>query len=125
MITDFDDYLIHQAALPINQMGVPNRNAYDRYWFNGFDQDGGFTFEIGFGQYPNRFVQDAHFTVVVDGIQHSFHASRRIADGDMTPIRPGKSYRDEFSQLAMAMNHMMTLVLTSDSIGVTDQPNRA
>jgi signal transduction histidine kinase len=34
-------------------------------------------------------------------------ASRRIADGDMTPIRPGKRYRDEFSRLAMAMNHMM------------------
>jgi signal transduction histidine kinase len=34
-------------------------------------------------------------------------ASRRIADGDMTPIRPGKAYRDEFSQLAMAMNQMM------------------
>ena len=34
-------------------------------------------------------------------------ASRRIADGDLTPIRPAKRYRDEFSQLAMAMNHMM------------------
>ena len=75
VITDFDDYLIHQAALPINQMGIPNRNAYDRYWFNGHDKSGTFLFEAGFGRYPNRFVQDAHFSVSIDGVQHSFHAS--------------------------------------------------
>jgi signal transduction histidine kinase len=34
-------------------------------------------------------------------------ALRRIADGDLTPITPQKGYRDEFSQLALAMNHMM------------------
>jgi hypothetical protein len=28
-------------------------------------------------------VQDAHFSVAVDGVQHSFHASRRIADNPM------------------------------------------
>ena len=40
-------------------------------------------------------------------LNRMMEASRRIADGDMTPIRPGKKYRDEFSRLAMAMNHMM------------------
>jgi two-component system NtrC family sensor kinase len=40
-------------------------------------------------------------------LNRMMEASRRIADGDMTPIRPGKRYRDEFSRLAMAMNHMM------------------
>ena len=80
MITDFDDYLIHQVPLPINQTGIVNRNAYDRYWFNGLDKSGAFLFEIGFGRYPNRFVQDGHFSISVDGVQHSFHASRRIAD---------------------------------------------
>ena len=77
MITDFDDYLVHQAALPINQTGIVNRNAYDRYWFNGFDKAGTFLFEIGLGRYPNRFIQDAHFSVAFEGVQHSFHASRR------------------------------------------------
>ena len=80
MITDFDDYLVHQAALPINQTGIVNRNAYDRYWFNGFDKSGTFLFEIGLGRYPNRFIQDAHFSVAYDGVQHSFHASRRAPD---------------------------------------------
>ncbi len=40
-------------------------------------------------------------------LNRMMEASRRIADGDLTPIRPGKRYRDEFSRLAMAMNHMM------------------
>jgi hypothetical protein len=83
MITDFDDYLIHQVPLPINQMGVVNRNAYDRYWFNGNDKAGTFLFEAGLGRYPNRFVQDAHFSVAVDGVQHSFHSSRRVPDNPM------------------------------------------
>lgn len=34
-------------------------------------------------------------------------ATRRIADGDFTPITPRRRYRDEFSELAMALNHMM------------------
>jgi len=33
--------------------------------------------------------------------------SRRIAQGDFTPITPRKKYHDEFSELAIAMNHMM------------------
>ncbi len=34
-------------------------------------------------------------------------ATSGIADGDFTPITPSRRYRDEFSELAMAMNHMM------------------
>jgi two-component system NtrC family sensor kinase len=34
-------------------------------------------------------------------------ATRRIADGDFTPIKPRRRYRDEFSELAMALNHML------------------
>jgi len=33
--------------------------------------------------------------------------SRRIALGDFTPITPKKKYHDEFSELAIALNHMM------------------
>jgi len=34
-------------------------------------------------------------------------ATRRIADGDITPITPTRRYRDEFTELSLAMNHMM------------------
>jgi two-component system, NtrC family, sensor kinase len=33
--------------------------------------------------------------------------SRRIAQGNFTPITPKKKYHDEFSELAIALNHMM------------------
>ncbi len=44
---------------------------------------------------------------VLAPLNRIMRASRRIADGDLTPITPQKGYRDEFSQLAIAMNHMM------------------
>ena len=33
-------------------------------------------------------------------------ATRRIAEGDLTPITPRRRYHDEFSELASAINHM-------------------
>jgi hypothetical protein len=89
MISEFDDYPIHQASMPVSQPAQSDRNFYDRYWCNGFDRDGAFVFEIGFGQYPNRFVQDGHVSVVVGGVQHSFHASGRApADRSHTVMGP-------------------------------------
>lgn len=77
MITQFDDYCIHQTCEPLASPGSSDRNFYDRYWANGFDTAGSFMFEMGLGMYPNRKVMDAHFAVLVDGVQHCFHASRR------------------------------------------------
>jgi hypothetical protein len=77
MITQFDEYMIHQTAEPVTQPDPSDRNFYDRYWFNGYSRNGDCTFEVGFGLYPNRLVMDAHLTVVLDGRQHAFHASRR------------------------------------------------
>ncbi len=89
MITPFDEYPIHQTSNPIAHPGPSDRNYYDRYWFNGFESEGRFTFEIGFGQYPNRFVQDAHFTISRDGVQHAFHGSCRAPrDRSQTVVGP-------------------------------------
>lgn len=35
------------------------------------------------------------------------NATQRIAAGDFTPLRPARRYRDEFSNLAMALNRMI------------------
>jgi signal transduction histidine kinase len=35
------------------------------------------------------------------------NAAGRIAKGDFTPLQPARRYRDEFTGLALAMNHMM------------------
>lgn len=40
-------------------------------------------------------------------LNRMMQVTRRIADGDFTPITPKRKYHDEFSELAMAMNHMM------------------
>lgn len=77
MITQFDDYCIHQTVDPINQPSSSDRNFYDRYWANGFSIDGGYMFEMALGIYPNRSVMDAHFGILIDGVQHCFHVSRR------------------------------------------------
>ncbi len=80
MLSKFDDFCIHQTSEPLARPSQSDRNFYDRYWFNGFDKKGEFCFEIGFGVYPNRFVMDGHFSVVIGGKQVTFHSSRRAPD---------------------------------------------
>jgi hypothetical protein len=88
MITKFDDFAIHQTPEPIAQTASSDRNVYDRYWFNGYDRDGEFYFGIGMGLYPNRGILDCGFSIVRDGEQHAFHASRR-ASGEPTDTTVG------------------------------------
>jgi hypothetical protein len=88
MLTPFDDHPIHQTADPIAQPASGDRNVYDRYFFNGYRADGSLFFAAAWGLYPNRFVQDAAFSVVRNGEQVSVHASRR-APTDRTDLRVG------------------------------------
>ena len=89
MITNFDDYSIHQTHEPIAHPSQSDRNFYDRYWFSGSSSKQQLHFECGFGLYPNRFVMDGHFSVVIDGRQHSFHSSCRCPmDRTRTTIGP-------------------------------------
>ena len=89
MITDFDDFCIHQTPLPVAQPSQSDRNFYDRYWFNGFDADQTYLFEIGFGLYPNRKVMDGHFGVTLGRKQTAFHSSRRApAERGETVVGP-------------------------------------
>ncbi len=77
MLSKFDDYPIHQTAEPIAVPASTDRNAYDRYWFNGYTDDGEFYFGVGAALYPNLGIMDCGFSIVRDGEQHAFHASRR------------------------------------------------
>ena len=47
MLSKFDDYPIHQTPEPVAVPATTDRNAYDRYWFNGYAGDGEFYFGIG------------------------------------------------------------------------------
>ena len=89
MITTFDDYPIHQTSLPIAVPATSDRNAYDRFWFNGFVGDGSLYFSAAMGFYPNRHVLDGGFSVLIDGHQHSLHISGAApVDRSRTEIGP-------------------------------------
>ena len=89
MLIAFDDYPVHQTALPLAQSGNGNPNHYDRFWFNGFRED--LVFGVAFCVYPNRQLVDGAFSVVRDGRQTSVFASGRInpnpVDTAIGPIR--------------------------------------
>jgi hypothetical protein len=70
-----DDFPIHQTPEPIAYAGT-DRNFYDRYFFNGYTQDGSDFFALAFGVYPHLNIADAHFSAVRNGIQYCLHGSR-------------------------------------------------
>ncbi len=80
MITRFDDYPVHQAPVPVAEPASGARNFYDRSWWNAFDAEAGIYVGGGLGLYPNRRVMDGHLSVLVDGVQHCLHASRRAPE---------------------------------------------
>ena len=88
VLTPFDDYPIHQTPAPIAQPVSADPNHYDRYWFNGYQRDGGYFFAAAMGHYPNRGVIDAAFSVVHDGVEHSVFASGRMPVDRATEIGP-------------------------------------
>ncbi|MBT4519451.1 MAG: hypothetical protein HOC23_05545 [Halieaceae bacterium] len=77
MLSKFDDYPIHQTARPLFHTASSDRNAYDRYWYNGHARDGSFYFGVGLCRYPNLDIMDCSLSLVVDGHQYAFHGSRR------------------------------------------------
>ena len=85
MLNPLDDLPVHQTPEPLAHLVSGDRNHYDRYFFNGYDADAGIYFAAALGLYPNRQVMDAAFSVVVDGVQTSIHASRR-APSDRTTL---------------------------------------
>jgi two-component system NtrC family sensor kinase len=53
------------------------------------------------------FVAVLLIQAVLAPLQRFEHYADRIAAGDYSPIVPARKYRDEFSQLALATNHML------------------
>ncbi len=89
MLTPFDDYPIHQTALPVAHPSTGDPNHYDRYAFLGFDRGGGYAFFVALGCYPNRQVIDAAVSIVRAGHQYSVFASGRIPlDRTRTRVGP-------------------------------------
>ena len=88
MLSRLDDYPIHQTPEPVAHPASSDRNVYDRYWFNGYSDDGEFYFGVAMGLYPHRGILDCGFRIVRGGEQHAFHGSSR-APADPADTRCG------------------------------------
>lgn len=82
MLTNLDDYPIHQTSEPMRHVATSDRNFYDRYYFNGFDKSGTCMFVVGLGVYPNLGVMDAFLLVFHDGLHRVVRASRALEGAD-------------------------------------------
>ncbi len=87
MLDPLDDFPIHQTPVSITQNDLGS-NAYDRYFFNGYSDDGSVFFAVALGVYPNRQIIDAAACVMIDGVQHSVFASGRMG-GDRRLLSVG------------------------------------
>lgn len=79
LLDPLDEFPIHQTPASVTQNGLGS-NAYDRYFFNGYNTDGSVFFAVALGVYPNRRIIDAALCVVVGGVQHSVYASGRLGE---------------------------------------------
>lgn len=85
MLLPHDDYPLHQTALPLGHVMGGHPNAYDRFWFNGYDHD--LYFAVALGLYPNRGVIDGAFSVLLGDKQYSVFASDELV-GRPTSVGP-------------------------------------
>lgn len=58
MLNFLDDYPIHQTPEPVAHPATADRNVYDRFFFDGFSDDGEWFFGIAMGLYPHRDILD-------------------------------------------------------------------
>lgn len=116
MITSFDDYPIHQTWQPVAHTESGDPGHYDRYFFNGYTEDGSLFFAVAMGLYPNRHVMDASFSIVIDGEQINLRASARAHDDRMKCTSVGPIHIDIVEPLA---RH--TISLNSPENGITGE----
>ncbi len=115
MLSKFDDYPIHQTSEPIALPATTDRNAYDRYWWNGYAGDGEFYFGIGAAIYPNLGIMDCGFSIVRGGEQHAFHASRRA------PREPSEVTVGPFRIEIIEPMKSLRVILDSNQTGISGE----
>jgi hypothetical protein len=113
MLSRFDDFAIHQTPEPIAVKATADRNAYDRYWFNGYGEDGEFYFGIGMGLYPNLGILDCGFSIAIDGEQHAFHGSRRA------PLDPSETECGPFRLEIIEPMRKIRLLIDDNQTGIS------
>ncbi len=80
MLSQMDDYPLHQIADVMRHVGTSDRNFYDRYYFNLHSSSDQLFMVMGLGQYPTLGTQDAFAVVRCGTDHHVVRASRTIGD---------------------------------------------
>ncbi|MGE4322698.1 MAG: hypothetical protein AB7E60_06660 [Sphingobium sp.] len=88
MLSEADDYLIHQAAMPVRYVETSDRNFYDRYYFQIHNSSDDLSMIFGIGLYPNLGTLDGFATLRLGGKQHVLRSSRRMGDRMDTSCGP-------------------------------------
>ena len=88
MLTEWDDFLIHQIVSTMDHVGSSDPRWHDRYWFHLGDVQGEVLLGVGMGVYPNRDVMDGFSLGVVEGAQHNTLVSREL--GGIATRRSGR-----------------------------------
>ncbi|MEB3072111.1 hypothetical protein K5L39_23360, partial [Mycolicibacter sp. MYC017] len=78
VLTQYDDYPVHQLATTMDHAGNSDPRFFDRYWFIVYDEQGRIGLAIGVGVYKNTGVVDGFASAVVDGVQHNLRVSRLL-----------------------------------------------
>ncbi|MGI9597867.1 MAG: hypothetical protein ACR2QK_17010 [Acidimicrobiales bacterium] len=106
MLDPLDEFPIHQTPVSVTENGL-GTNAYDRYFFNGYNDDGSVFFALALGVYPNRRIIDGALCVVIDGVQHSVFATGRLGtDRRRTAIGPiSIEVVEPMSELKIVVDH--------------------
>ncbi len=87
MLTPADDYPLHQTPEPMAYAGS-DRNFYDRFFFNGYSDDGSVFFAAALGVYPQLNIMDASFSLSYDGRQYNLRTSKEML-GDRLDLSIG------------------------------------
>ncbi|GAB3319162.1 hypothetical protein [Haliea atlantica] len=91
MLSQMDDYPLHQIADLMRFVGTSDRNFYDRYYFNLHASSDDLFMVMGMGQYPTLDVQDAFVVVRRGDKHHVVRGSRELGhdrmDTSVGPIR--------------------------------------
>jgi len=78
MLTDFDDYFIHQTIDSIDHVANGDPRFQDRCYFNVHGRPGDFLLNCGIGAFPNQNVMDGYICAAQDEAQYNLRASRPL-----------------------------------------------
>ncbi|HKQ94328.1 MAG TPA: hypothetical protein VJS38_18980 [Phenylobacterium sp.] len=114
MLIKYDDLPLQQTTESLAYLATSDRDAYGRYWFNGFSPDGEYYFGIAFAMYPNREVMDCALSIVrKDGTQDSFRASRRC------PLDRSEMVVGPFKLEIVELMRVIRVTIADNETGVT------